>query len=166
MSIGHPLSRTRGLSGAAAKTAPTQLELTGGPSQYAPSEHPAARAERERIFAILNHPHAAAQPDTARELALTPCLSPQAAATILAGGGRHRNPDAPAGQTFATRAAELWDKYGKNRAETGAEEPSALAPVAQPIQPASERFTERARGLWDRYGKNQGAAIDPLHDDG
>lgn len=163
MSIGHPLSRTRGPLGGNAQTAPTQPALTGGAPRYAPSEHPAARAERERIAAILNHPHAAAQPDRARELAFTPCLSPQAAATILAGGSRQRHPQAAPRQTFATRAAELWEKYGKDQADMQAEESAGLAQDAQPNQTT---FAAHARALWDRHGAQQAAASDPAQDDG
>ncbi|MGF6636177.1 hypothetical protein [Paraburkholderia sp. MM6662-R1] len=153
MSIGHPLSRPRGLSGAAARTAPTQLELTGGPSHYAPSEHPGARAERERIFAILNHPHAAAQPDTARELAFTPCLSPQAAATILAAKG----------QEFANRAAALWEKHGRaQEAESGA--PAEMEPE-QPASRCESAFSAHARALWNRHGAGQAATGGPAQDD-
>jgi hypothetical protein len=130
--------------------------MPGPSTSSAPSEHPIARAERERIAAILNHPAAAAQPDKARELALTPCLSPQAATTVLTAKG----------QVFATRAAVLWEKYGKDQPQTQAAEPTAPALVAQPIQPASESFTERARALWDGYGKSPGPARDPQRDDG
>ncbi|SDR52876.1 S49 family peptidase [Paraburkholderia tuberum] len=95
-----------------------------------------ASAERERIAAILGHAEAAGRQNSARTLALTPGMSPETAATLLAGlpvegagrsleqlaetaNVRHDASSSSSeakGADFKQRTAELWKAHGHRAA--------------------------------------------------